>query len=110
MVYLVGAVTGNTFTLATTYLTTTLSTTQTDPVTVYIPIGKLGTQSNGLNYFYFISTDRPTLYAYIDGKFRQVTPSEILVTHRIYYRTATAKSNLAAPTAWVNTSGDVYDN
>ena len=112
LVYLVGTVSGNTFSTyganSNAYLTTTVPTTEDG--LVYIPIGHLGNPSTGKNYFNFEPGHPVTLYAYLDGKFRQVTPTEIVSTHRIYYRTATANSSLAAPTTWVEeATGNVYN-
>lgn len=67
IVYLVGTVTGNTFTLASSYLTTTVPASENGYC--YIPIGRLGDTSTGGNYFYFFCVDKPTLYTYKDGSF-----------------------------------------
>ena len=111
VVYLVGTVSGNTFTtLASGYLTCTEPTTEDGRF--YIPIGRIGNNSNNTNtnnYFNFCVNTPVTLYAYLDGKFRQVTPTEIVATHRIYHRDQTAQANLAAPTTWVaEATGNTY--
>jgi len=104
IVYLVGTVNGNMFTTygsnSSQYLTINQPTTEDGRF--YIPIGRLGNQSNGKNYFNYQVGVPITLYAYIDGKFRQVTPTEIVATHKIYYRTTAANNSLAAPTTWVS--------
>jgi hypothetical protein len=100
IVYLVGTVNGNIFTTygsnSSQYLT--INPPTTGDGRFYIPIGRLGNQSNGKNYFNYQVGVPITLYAYVDGKFRQVTPTEIVATHRIYYRTTAANNSLAAPT------------
>lgn len=90
--YLVGSVSGNTFTIATSPFMTTIAPTSADGK-FYIPLGIMSSATQG----YFESSKN--LYAYIDGKFRQVTPTEIVATHRIYYRTTAANNSLAAPSA-----------
>ena len=67
IVYLVGTVTGNTFTLASSYITTTVPNSEDGYC--YIAVGRLGNQSTGGNYFYFFCVDKPTLYVYKDGSF-----------------------------------------
>lgn len=67
IVYLVGTVTGNTFTLASSYITTIVPNSEDGYC--YIAIGRLGNQSTGGNYFYFFCVDKPTLYTYKDGLF-----------------------------------------
>ena len=109
MVYLVGTVSGNTFTLygstSATYLTCTVPTTADGRF--YIPIGRLGSTSNGKNYFNYQVSTPVSLYAFIDGKFRQVTPTDVVATQKIYYRTDTS-GTYAGPTTWVTQSGNVY--
>lgn len=109
IVYLVGTVNGNKFTLngstSASYLTCNEPTTENG--LFYIPIGRLGNQSNGKNYFNFQVAVPVTLYAYLDGKFRQVTPTEIVATQRIYWRTGTAGTP-TAPTSWVTTNTNSY--
>lgn len=109
IVYLVGTVSGNKFTLngstSASYLTCNEPTTENG--LFYIPIGRLGNQSNGKNYFNFQVAVPVTLYAYLDGKFRQVTPTEIVATQRIYWRTGTAGAP-TAPTSWVTASTNTY--
>lgn len=110
MVYLVGTVSGNTITLDSGMLTSTEPTTEDGKI--YIPIGRHGNQydyTSAPAYFFF-DCQTTTLFAYLDGEFRQVTPTEIVSTHRIYYRTATANSSLAAPTTWIEeATGNVYN-
>lgn len=111
-VYLVGTVNGNTFSTygssSAQYLTVTEPTTEDGRF--YIPLGRLGNASTGKNYFNYVVDYPVSLYAYLDGRFRQVTPTEIVASHRVYYRTGTATSSLAAPTSWVTeATGNVYD-
>ena len=114
IVYLVGTISGNTFTLDGTtsnlYLKTTQPTSQTDPIKVYIPIGRLANESTGKNYFLFNPGTPPTLYAYLDGKFRQVTPTDVVATQKIYYRSSSssAPSGAGLPTTWVTETGDKW--
>jgi hypothetical protein len=73
-VYLVGTVSGNQFTLngssSATYLTCNPPTSANG--LYYIPIGKLGNQSSGKNYFFFYASYPVTLFAYINGAFQRV--------------------------------------
>lgn len=109
MVFLKGTVSGNTFTCAASnYLTCTAPTSADD--FVYIP---LGIAYNTTPNIYFNSSK--DLYAYIDGKFRQVTPTEIVATHKIYYRTQTELTTSQAmqaikPNAWVSESAGIVYN
>ena len=112
VIYLVGTISGNTFSTygnnSSQYLTITTPTAEDGRF--YIPIGRLGNQSNGKNYFNFQVSYPVALFAFLDGKFRQVTPTEIVASHRIYYRTGTANNSLAAPTTWVaEATADTYN-
>lgn len=103
MLYLKGTVSGNTFTVAASPFMTTVVPNETDGY-LYIPLGIM----SSVKLANFVSSK--DLYAYLDGEFRQVTPTEIFSTHRIYYRTETANSSLAAPTTWVaEATGNVYN-
>lgn len=112
IVYLKGTVDGDKFTVygsnSGAYLTVTEPTTEDG--CVYIPLGRLGNGSNGKNYFNYQVGVPVTLYAFLDGKFRQVTPTEIVATQRIYYRcsvsTATPNTAITKPTGWVTENGD----
>lgn len=102
-IYLKGSISGNTFTIASSNVFTTVVPTSEDN-SFYIPLGVMSSATVG-NF-----ATSSTLYAYVDGKFRQATPTEIVATHRVYYRTATADSSLDAPTSWVaEATGNVYD-
>lgn len=70
MVYLVGTLNGNTFTVDNDILTTTIPTTENGKV--YISLGRLGNGSTGANYFYFQPGITPRMFAYISGAFRPV--------------------------------------
>lgn len=113
IVYLVGTVNGNTFTTygsnSSQYLTINPPTTADGRF--YIPIGRLGNQSNGKNYFNYQVGMPVTLYAFVDKKFRQVTPTEIVATQRVYYRSKVSGTFADAykPTAWVTQSTDKYN-
>ena len=114
IVYLVGTVDGNKFILngstSATYLTCTVPTseqTATDASgnrLVFIPLGKLGNQSNGKNYFNFQVATPVSLYAYIDGKFRQATPTEVVKSQVVYYRSNSNTVPTAPTTSWVATA------
>lgn len=103
MLYLKGTISGNTFTVAASPFMTTVVPDEADGY-LYIPLGIM----SSVKLANFVSSK--DLYAYLDGEFRQVTPTEIVSTHRIYYRTATANSSLAAPTTWIEeATGNVYN-
>lgn len=103
-VYLVGTVSGTTMTLSSPYLTTT------QPISVdnkcYVPIGRLGTQSTGANYFFFNGDVVNTVYMYVEGAFRQIDPyiSSGLVTGTLpISRGGTGKTTAAD--AWTALGG-----
>lgn len=100
IVYLVGAIDGNRFTLygqtSATYMTCTIPTTEDG--LFYIPIGKLGNQWNNNAYFNYQVSSPVSIFAFIDGKFRQVTPTEIMASQRIYYRSKVS-GTVPKPTA-----------
>lgn len=100
-VYLIGTVSGNTFTVKASPFMTTVEPTSEDGF-FYIPLGVF---YNSTTNIYFNSTK--DLYAYIDGKFRQVTPTEIVATQRIYWRTATSGTP-TKPSSWVTATADAY--
>lgn len=103
MLYLKGTISGNTFTVAASPFMTTVVPNEADGY-LYIPLGIM----SSVKLANFVSSK--DLYAYLDGEFRQVTPTEIVSTHRIYYRTATENSLLEAPTTWVaEATGNVYN-
>ena len=105
MVYVKGQISGNTFTCAASNFLTCKVPTSEDGY-FYLPIGIIANDATTKMYFN-TSND---LYAYLDGKFRQVTPTEVVASHRVYYRTDTAKSSLAAPTSWVTeATSNVYN-
>lgn len=100
IVYLVGTIDGNRFTLygqtSATYMTCTIPTTEDG--LFYIPIGKLGNQWNNNAYFNYQVSSPVSIFAFIDGKFRQVTPTEIMASQRIYYRSKVS-GTVPKPTA-----------
>lgn len=103
VIYLKGKVSGNIFTIDSTTVFTCKIPTSADGC-FYIPLGIMYSATAG----YFQSSK--DLYAYIDGKFRQVTPTEIVATHRIYYRTTAINNSLAAPSTWVDeATANVYN-
>lgn len=70
IVYLVGTLSGTTFSVDPDILTTTIPTTENGKT--YIPLGKLGNNSTGANYFFFKPGIQPQMYAYISGAFRPI--------------------------------------
>ena len=114
MVYLVGTIDGDVFTVygtdASDFLTCEIPISQNG--LFYIPIGKLGNQWNYASkpaYFNYQVATPVTIYAFVDGKFRQVTPTEIVATQRIYFRSNTAQSTWTMPSAWLTEDGNVYN-
>ncbi len=111
IVFLVGTVNGNTFNVyganSNSYLTVTIPTTENG--LFYIPIGRLGNQSNGKNYFNYQVGVPITLYAYVDGKFRQVTPTEIVATQKIYYRSKVS-GNVPTPKTWITSKSNIFND
>lgn len=104
VVYLKGTINGNVFTIASSPFLTCTSPSSSDGY-FYIPLGIMYSTTSA----YFNSSR--DLYAYIDGKFRQVTPTEIVATQRIYYRSnnSSKPNNTGLPTTWVTTSTDIYN-
>lgn len=104
MVYVKGQISGNTFTCAASNFLTCKVPTSEDGY-FYLPIGIIANDATTKMYFN-TSND---LYAYLDGKFRQVTPTEIVASHRIYYRRDTA-TKPSAPTSWIaEATSNVYN-
>ena len=102
LVYLFGVLNGTQLTVDTNVFTDILPTEEDGKV--YIPIGIL---YSTYQIAFRTSSD---LWAFVDGKFRQVDASTIISSHRIYYRTETANSSLTAPTTWVEeATGNVYN-
>ena len=101
--YLKGTVSANTFTIAAIPFMTTVAPTSEDGY-FYIPLGVMSSASA----CYFESSKN--LYAYLDGKFRQVTPTDVIASQRIYYRSSanTKPNGNGLPTAWVTETGDKY--
>jgi phage-related protein len=105
-VWLTGTISGDIFTVSSDIATCEAPTTEDG--LIYIPIGCISSTGLSTKDFMFVSSKE--LWAYVDGAFRQVDTSTVLATHRIYYRTATANSSLAAPTTWVEeATGNVYN-
>jgi hypothetical protein len=109
IVYLKGTVNGNLFTIE----DITTQTSSTLDHKFYIPLGILS-ESTTRGYF----TSSKDLYAFVGdsstGKFRQATPSEIVATHRIYYRSKTNIDNSnntkpAIPTRWITKTENIYN-
>ena len=102
--YLKGTISGNIFTIAASPFMTTAEPTNANGY-FYIPLGVMSSATAGR----FVSSS--DLYAFIDGKFRQVTPTEIVATQRVYYRSKASGTFADAykPTAWVTQSTDKYN-
>ena len=99
MAYLVGTVVGNTFTLdSTTPITSTEP--QSEDGKIYLPIGQL------YSAYQIAFRTCKDLYAYIDGKFRQVTPTEILASQYVYIQAASGTMSVDAPDSWVEELGE----
>ena len=102
--YLIGTVSGNTFTVASSgYLTCTLPTAVSDPVQFYIPIGIM---YNATSIYFNSSKD---LYAFVDGSFRQVNPTDVVATQKIYYRSKFS-GTVPVPTSWITLTTDKYND
>ena len=99
-VYLVGTVSGNTFTVKASPFMTTVEPTSEDGF-FYIPLGVF---YNSTTNIYFNSTK--DLYAYIDGKFRQVTPTEVVAEQHVYIQASQNAVSTEPPTAWVEYSAE----
>lgn len=67
-VYLVGTLSGSTFTIASPVVTASPPTVADGKA--YIPIGRLGNQSSGANYFNFVSSS--DVFMFVDGAFQKV--------------------------------------
>lgn len=99
-VYLVGMVSGNTFTVNASPFMTTVEPTSEDGF-LYIPLGMF---YNSTTNIYFNSSK--DLYAYLDGAFRQVDSSTVIATQRIYIQAESATSAITVPTEWVTNLGE----
>lgn len=95
-IYLKGTVSANTFTIDSTNVFTTVEPTSADGC-FYIPLGVMSNATTGVGNF----SPSNSLYAFIDGRFRQVTPTEIVASHRVYYRTASSSKPAAPTSTWV---------
>lgn len=113
-VYVKGTVSGNTFTCASANFLTCTPPSSADG-NFYIPVGILANDytADATSKLYFSSSK--DLYAYLDGKFRQVNPTDIVATQKIYYRTSAESNGVATkpngnglPTAWVTETGDKW--
>lgn len=104
MVFIVGTVVGNTFTVDSSILTCVPPTEEDGKF--YIPIGRLGNQSNGKNYFNFQVSVPVSLYAFLDGEFRQVTPTEVISEQYIYCQSDSILNVPTAPNTWVEEIGE----
>lgn len=104
MVFIVGTVNGNTFTVDSSILTSVPPTEEDGKF--YIPIGRLGNQSNGKNYFNFQVSVPVSLYAFLDGKFRQVTPTDIIAEQYIYCQAPSAIATPFPPSTWIGAQGE----
>lgn len=101
--YLKGTVVGNLFTIAASPFLTTVQPT-TENGFFYIPLGVF---YNSTTNIYFNSSK--DLYAYLDGRFRQVTPTEIVASQKIYYRSKVS-GTVPKPTAWVTLATNKYND
>lgn len=99
MLYLKGTITGNMFTVASTNFLTTVVPIEEDGY-FYIPLGVLVSSTNG---YFATSKD---LYAFIDGRFRQVTPTEVVSTQLIYISQPSGTLSVDSITVWITTNTD----
>lgn len=107
VVYLVGTVSGSIFTIASEIITTTVPTTADGKV--YIPIGRLGTNSTGKNYFLFSSSPHPTLFAHDGTNWGLYTPSCPFPIGAIYMTMDSANpSTLWAGTQWTKVTEGTF--
>ena len=91
VLYLKGTISGNQFTVATAPFMTTVIPITTDNY-VYIPLGLMSSATNGR----FSSTSN--LYAYLDGAFRQITPTEVISEQYIYIQAVSGTNNISGTT------------
>ena len=100
-VYLKGTVSGNTFTCASSNFLTCTEPSSEDGF-FYIPLGIVANDATTKMYF---STSRD-LYAYIDGKFRQVTPTEVVAEQQVYIQATAGTTTATPPGEWVEHGGE----
>lgn len=100
VIYLKGKVSGNTFTIDSTTVFTCKVPTSADGY-FYIPLGIMYSATAG---YFQTSKD---LYAFIDGKFRQVTPTEVVAEQYIYCSSASGTSSMAKYETWVDAPSSV---
>ena len=102
-VFLKGSISGNTFTCAASNFLTCVSATTEDGY-FYIPLGIVANDATTKMYF---STSKD-VYAYVDGLFRQVTPTDIVATQKVYYRSKVS-GTVPAPSTWITKTTDQYN-
>ena len=104
MVYLVGTASGNRFTVDSSIITCTEPTEEDGKI--YIPIGRLGTNSTGANAFNFAVSVPATPYAYLGGSFQRVDLSATARIARIEGGMQIAVENIATATDLANAAND----
>ena len=102
-VFLKGTILGNTFTIAASNF---LTCADPEEGYFYMPLGIVANDATTKMFF----TSSKDLYAYLDGRFRQVTPTEIVASQRIYYRSSSSSkpTGNGLPTAWVTKDEDSW--
>ena len=99
-VYLVGTVSGNTFTVKASPFMTTVEPTSEDGF-FYIPLGVF---YNSTTNIYFNSSK--DLYAFLDGEFRQATPTEVVAVQTIYIQSNSVQNVPLPTTSWIEDAGE----
>lgn len=99
--YLKGTISGNVFTVAAAPFMTCTPPTSQDGY-IYIPLGVMSSATVGR------FTSSKDLYAYVDGAFRQVNPTDIVATQKVYYRSHVG-GDVPVPTAWIEKDTDQYN-
>lgn len=99
--YLKGTISGNVFTVAAAPFMTCTPPTSQDGY-IYIPLGVMSSATAGR------FTSSKDLYAYVDGAFRQVNPTDIVATQKVYYRSHVG-GDVPVPTAWIEKNTDQYN-
>lgn len=91
---------GNKLTVHSDVFTTTEPTLEEDPLYVYVPIGMLAsTYEVNLNV-------KSMLCAFVDGEFRQVTPSDIVAQQYVYIQAVAGTNTMAKPQSWITAADE----